>query len=1563
MKFSASFNAGIVTVSLCLLAVVSKSQNVPVTPPVSTLGAYTPPATYSDPTTVNYVRSWTARAPLTAPAAGDLSDKLKYGEATAYFDGLGRPLQEVVRAANPDGTKDIVSVHVYDDFGREAQQFLPFPIVADNNTSSSTYNTEGRYKKNPFTTQGTFYNTAYGGDKRPYSQIDFEASPLNRPLTAFAPGNSWMGSKGTATEHATRSSYEINVAGEVIQWNIGNSAGDIPLKENDPSNVDKPYYAAGQLYRNVTTDEHNNRVVEYKDKEGHVILKKVELPPSTTPPITPSTVSSHTGWLCTYYVYDDFGLLRFVIPPKATEWLNNNNWTFPTGGGDVGAELCFRYEYDSRNRMVVKKVPGKGEEWMVYDKRDRLAMTQDAKLRLQGRWQVTQYDELNRPLRTYLWTNSDPRTTHETNASASSTPVDYPVMTSGYTELLTETYYDNYAWISGSGSSLSNSMDGGQVTSDFLTASNNASPYPQSVTPDYATKGMVTGTKVEILGTANYLYTVTFYDDRGRVVQVQSTNDGGGTDIITNQYSFDGKVLITKQNHKASASATPLIVYSRMSYDHMGRLLKVVKQLGDAGGQSTPPNQTETAYNTQPITIVENEYDDLGKLKNKKLGRTKDEVTTTYTTNPLETLSYNYNIRGWLSGINRGYVNPARYYTEAFSQQNRWFGMELAYDEGFSTNQFNGNIAGTIWRSQGDGDQRAYGFAYDGANRLLKGDFTQWGRSTSTWDNSDGVDYSMKMGDGITPASAYDLNGNILSMWQKGYKAGSSATPSANSPVIDNLAYSYYTNTNKLQTVTDQSGSTNNHLGDFTDGNTSGDDYGYDPNGNLVADKNKGIRRALGGGEVGLNLGSGLVGVLYNHLNLPTTVRLVLKGYITFVYDALGNKLRKTVVDASGSTTKTTTTYYMGGFVYEQIDNGPVELQYFGHEEGRVRLAKKQYLAQTGTFCAEEAPPIDDDAPPSEPIVHCFPIYSAINYTAFEFDYFIKDHLGNIRAVLTDELQKDFYPAATLEGNINDITTAVSVEKDYYAIDPANIVTKSLGCPGYYNQNGIYNPNPKSDVSGFSRKMYRLNGSNASAQKGLDIVLKVTAGDHFDIFGNSYNNATNDSYGTPTSSISFLTLLTGLLTGSGGIANSASHATASALESSAGTSGDLGAFQLLQRSQASSTIPLASINWILFDDQFRIVDKGVSMVGGAGTLKKHYLDAILQNIAVTKNGYLYVYCSNESAVNIDFDNLQVVHTRGPLLEETHYYPFGLTMQGISSKATGKLENKRLFNAGSELQNKEFSDGSGLELYATNFRSLDPQLGRWWQIDPKPDYAQSLYSSMDNNPILKNDPLGDLASETKSSLLIPSLTGRIIAVIPVTIINVTGVVKDMTKNKSMTTKQLTDAATRINNGIRTAYTGFDKKGRLVIANPQITSGMGMMGPLPIKKDDHVFSFYDANNVPNPDRALSTFTEGTTGGAALPGQKGIALSIDLLNHFPATEGPNAGTGISADNNNTVERTSAHEFGHTLLGRGHGYPTNNLMLQSTNQKAGMKLTSDQFETIHKNIDNSNGPTQIYP
>lgn len=165
-------------------------------------------------------------------------------------------------------------------------------------------------------------------------------------------------------------------------------------------------------------------------------------------------------------------------------------------------------------------------------------------------------------------------------------------------------------------------------------------------------------------------------------------------------------------------------------------------------------------------------------------------------------------------------------------------------------------------------------------------------------------------------------------------------------------------------------------------------------------------------------------------------------------------------------------------------------------------------------------------------------------------------------------------------------------------------------------------------------------------------------------------------------------------------------------------------------------MPRAALNWILFDEQFRVVQStmGFKPVTTSGEVEP----LNTPEIEMTKSGYLYIYCSNESSTAVFFDNIQVVHERSRVLEETHYYPFGLTIRGISGKSSGGIENMFKFNGGTEL-NRDFD----INLYETAFRSYDPQIGRFHQIDPMADLSKSWtpFAFGSNNPILRNDQLG------------------------------------------------------------------------------------------------------------------------------------------------------------------------------------------------------------------------------
>ena len=289
------------------------------------------------------------------------------------------------------------------------------------------------------------------------------------------------------------------------------------------------------------------------------------------------------------------------------------------------------------------------------------------------------------------------------------------------------------------------------------------------------------------------------------------------------------------------------------------------------------------------------------------------------------------------------------------------------------------------------------------------------------------------------------------------------------------------------------------------------------------------------------------------------------------------------------------------------------------------------------------------------------------------------------------------------------------------------------------------------------------------------------------------------------------------------------------------------------------------------------------------------------------------------------------------------------MQGICSKAANTTTNKLNYNSKEE-QKEEFSDGSGLEWLDYGARMYDGQVGRFFTQDRFAEKYFSLnsYQYGANNPVSNIDVNGDSVWITTNADGIRTM-------------HITGTVIDMSKDK-LSKEQLENAAARISNSIKASYISTDPDNILnVEVNITVSNSVKE-----VSKSDHVFSLYEKGDLPDPYH-MGRKMEKDVSGVAAYGEKGIALSKEILSSKPTTDPENkySGTGLDSRGNPTLERTSAHEFGHTL-GLGHdGAPPGNLMRQSGDKDPGMRITNSQSKEIQKNIQTSgnvNGKRRFY-
>jgi RHS repeat-associated protein len=721
----------------------------------------------------------------------------EWRESITYFDGLGREMQQTLVKGSSYGNDIIVPV-IYDDFGLKKETYLPYAIAQDGDNGS------GGYRPLPINETKDFHKNYYGelDGEYPLSNIKFDGSPLNRVMRQSNPGSDWKLNGINTLSYE----YKTNETSEMYKFSISESNQLIKDGCYDPNT----------LFKNIFLDEDNHKTIEYKDLNNRVVTK---------------SVYTGTEWLITQYVYDDFGLLRFVLSPESYSYLpaGDATQTFPLTT-DWIKQLCYYYKYDDRKRMAIKKLPGADEVYLVYNIRDQLVLSQDGVLRENNDWLFMKYDVFNRPIITGkyhhgslasqqvmqntlngLIDTDDLYEEYIDNVGYSNHA--YPEITAS-DEILTLSYYDNYDALE------LETAPGAPEVYDFIP---DDLPFYFLENGTYSTKvkGLPTITKTKVLlhdelqVAKDWLVSVTYYDKYQHAIQSITDNHMGGKSVLSSQINFTGEVEQTKEHIILSTETTT--IQQQFAYDHTGKII-----------------ETKHKINNQNWVVMNNlKYNETGQLTRKQLHKNGNSF--------LQTVDHKYNIRGWMTNIN-----------DVDKPDNDLFSMKLEYNTSENSSQYNGNIGSIKWKSAKFDNLMQYDYNYDGANRILSSKY------------SDAEKYSTEY--------SYDKNGNIETLMRMGELSGAEEFN-----MIDELTYKY--TGNQLKYVNDEPGQDYQENG-FTDNGSflSTNEYFYDLNGNLTKDLNKQIDN-----------------IDYNYLNLPQHISMIpgANNAIDYLYSANGVKLQK----------------------------------------------------------------------------------------------------------------------------------------------------------------------------------------------------------------------------------------------------------------------------------------------------------------------------------------------------------------------------------------------------------------------------------------------------------------------------------------------------------------------------------------------------------------------------------------------------------------------------------------------------------------------------------------------
>lgn len=559
----------------------------------------------------NYVRRVDLLKAYESDCDEDLGDdeQLLHRKTWQFYDDLGRPTVEAKSGLNTAGTYSI-SMTEYDKKGRKLRSWSPF----EGGTSAD------------FTSESALRSLSdqWYGDKYGYTQYGYNS--LGEPISEMGPGKAWH---ENGKERTVR--YVLNKAHSVRRFYA---------PTNTISLVDSGYYEAGTLTGEVVTDEDGVKLETYRDMQGNVVLQ------------------SRNNYLNTYFVYNDYGQLRYVLSPQYQE----------SGFKDMYA---YEYRYDDKGRMVKKKLPGCDMTQYWYNAEDQVVFVQDATLRERHLYRFMLYDDFGRMVIQGVCT--DPNRSGITN-KCSFTGSAGSFCSTGYeisepaqlqnAELELVNYYDNYSF-------LPTYSDRYAHLEDSLKMANPVNA-----------KTFLTGL-YQVASNGKGCLNVMYYDINGNLTDSKSVIMDSHFVSVHNDYNFTNNLVqsvkgdyLISGNKQVRRNLTSKL---NNHYDERTGLQK-----------STDLSLTMPNGKSKSQTIQSLSYNGIGQIESIQHGIKSGKQ------------SFAYNVRGLLKDIT-----------------GKGFSERLFYTDGLGAPCYNGNISSQKWKVDNEDFVRGYKFSYDKNNRLI----------------------------------------------------------------------------------------------------------------------------------------------------------------------------------------------------------------------------------------------------------------------------------------------------------------------------------------------------------------------------------------------------------------------------------------------------------------------------------------------------------------------------------------------------------------------------------------------------------------------------------------------------------------------------------------------------------------------------------------------------------------------------------------------------------------------------------------------------------------------------